>query len=66
MNLNTHYAYYNLRFIREKLRIKNKPITGQSLAQGLQKYSEKGPVYIKEIISMIKLNNLEKYNTRFT
>lgn len=55
-NLNRHYAYEDLRNIRANLRAKNRPITAESLAQGLQNYSIRGQEYIDEILSMIRVN----------
>jgi Bax protein len=55
-NLNRHYAYADLREIRAHLRAKNRPITAESLAQGLQNYSIRGQEYIDEILSMIRVN----------
>jgi len=34
-------------------------ITGISLAQGLSRYSERGPVYIGEVQSIIRVNELQ-------
>ena len=55
-NLNRHYAYADLRDIRANLRAKNRPITAEALAQGLQSYSIRGQEYIDEILSMIRVN----------
>lgn len=55
-NLNRHYAYADLRKIRETLRKNNRPITAEALAQGLQNYSIRGQDYIDEILSMIRVN----------
>ena len=55
-NLNRHYAYDELRDIRASLRAKNRPITAESLAQGLHNYSIRGQEYIDEILSMIRVN----------
>ena len=58
-NLNNHPAYKDLRDIRRQLRIVGKQITGHQLAKGLQKYSERGDVYIKEIQALIRSNKLD-------
>ncbi|NCP64237.1 MAG: mannosyl-glycoprotein endo-beta-N-acetylglucosamidase [Paraglaciecola sp.] len=55
-NLNRHYAYQDLRDIRQELRQKNRPVTAEALAQGLQSYSIRGQEYIDEILSMIRVN----------
>lgn len=53
-NLNTHPSYRNLRQIRQMLRLRNKPITGAALAEGLLFYSERRQAYIEEVKSMIQ------------
>ncbi|NIP49271.1 MAG: flagellar biosynthesis protein FlgJ, partial [Phycisphaerae bacterium] len=62
-NINRHNAYRNLRRIREKLRKSSKQVTGTALAKGLEKYSQRGEAYVKEIQLMIRQNNLERINT---
>ncbi|WP_444994068.1 glucosaminidase domain-containing protein [Aliikangiella sp. IMCC44359] len=59
-NLNTHHAYRNFRKLRAKLRKNDIRVTGIRLAQGLVNYSERREAYVKELIKMIKQNNLEK------
>jgi Bax protein len=55
-NLNRHYAYKDLRVIREALRQNDKPVTAKALASGLSSYSERGQEYIDELISMLRVN----------
>lgn len=55
-NLNRHYAYKELRNIRESLRNNQQEINAESLAMGLTSYSERGHDYIEELISMIRVN----------
>lgn len=62
-NLNQHPAYATLRGIRAKLRDQRQAITGLALAAGLDKYSERGEEYIKEIRSMIRYNDLSRFDT---
>ncbi len=57
-NLNTHPPYRSLREIRAEMRDQGK-ITGMSLAEGLSRYSERGPVYIGEVQSIIRVNDLQ-------
>ncbi|MFT5506118.1 MAG: Bax protein [Gammaproteobacteria bacterium] len=61
-NLNSHRAYRNLRKIRQQLEKHKKTITGYELAAGLDKYSERGQDYIKELRAMIRFNKLEAYD----
>ncbi len=55
-NLNTNPAYKILRQIREQLRTAGKTITGYHLALGLQHYSEKGQIYVREVQALIRNN----------
>ncbi len=59
-NLNTHPAYQHVREIREEARAKQQPLQGVELATGLERYSERGEEYIKEVQQVIRFNNLEK------
>ena len=61
-NLNRHGAYEILRRIRENLRNKGQQVTGTDLAKGLEKYSQRGVDYIKEIQAMIRQNKLSRTN----
>lgn len=54
--LNSHPAYKKLREIRQQQRHTQKSINGLELANGLEKYSEKGDLYIKLIRSLIRQN----------
>ncbi len=58
-NLNSHPAYKEFRALRAKLRERGEPVKGSVLAGGLMNYSEKGRVYIQELIRMIQFNQLE-------
>lgn len=58
-NLNSHNAYRKLREERALLRKAGKTPTGHDLAIGLEKYSERGNEYVKEIRAMILFNKLE-------
>lgn len=55
-NLNRHYAYKDLRVIRQSLRQADKPVTAIALAAGLSSYSERGQEYIDELLSMLRVN----------
>jgi Bax protein len=55
-NLNRHYAYKDLRIIRQNLRQADKPVTARALAAGLSSYSERGQEYIDELLSMLRVN----------
>lgn len=56
-NLNTFYVYDDLRAIRAEIRKQDNKLTGQKLAQGLIRYSERGESYVTEIRDMIAANH---------
>ncbi len=59
MNLNTHEQYVSLRELRAELRASGAPVTGISLAEGLEFYSERRGAYVVEVQAMIRMNELE-------
>ncbi len=61
-NLNTGSAYIGMRSIRKRLREQGSPIDGVSLANGLERYSERGMAYVADIQSLIRSNNLQQYD----
>lgn len=52
-NLNSNRAYRGLREIRAQLRQQGKPVTGDALSAGLNKYSERGQVYVDNLRRLI-------------
>jgi Bax protein len=62
-NLNSNPSYTELRQLRGQQREKNLPLSGALLAQGLLKYSAREGDYVKELQSMIRLNQLEQYDS---
>jgi len=62
--LNTNKAYLQLRLIRREQRRKDQTISGNALAGGLLRYSEKGHEYISIVRSMIRSNNLATYDSK--
>ncbi len=65
LNINITSAYQKLRNLRAKLRQENKPISGLVLAGTLDKYSERGQVYIDSIRSMIRYNKLQDVDNAY-
>ncbi|PIE41087.1 MAG: glycoside hydrolase family 73 [Gammaproteobacteria bacterium] len=59
-NLNSHKAYQMLRKLRAEQRVRQQPLNGCYLANGLQSYSQKGSAYVKMIKAVIRVNKLEK------
>jgi Bax protein len=59
-NLNTHPSYVDFRRARQKLRESDEALSGVVLARYLGGFSERGDVYIEEIVAMILENELEE------
>jgi len=62
-NLNTNAAYRQLRTIRRDLRQNKRTLSGSSLAGGLARYSERGYEYVSIIRSIIRSNQLARYDS---
>tara|TARA_Y100001934_G_scaffold126102_1_gene153330 strand:+ start:1131 stop:1958 length:828 start_codon:yes stop_codon:yes gene_type:complete len=63
--INTHEAYRTLRAIRAQARRDNATLHGELLAAGLERYSERGIAYVREIQSMIRYNRLQRFTEVF-
>ena len=59
LNLNTHPEYREFRHRRQEMRLADEPLSGITLAESLNAYSERGPEYVAEIQAMIRQNDLE-------
>jgi Bax protein len=64
-NLNVGWAYKDYRELRAKIREANKQPMGLDLTKTLINYSQIREKYIKRLDSMIKRNNLTKYDKKF-
>ncbi len=62
LNLNRNHAYKLLRQIRAYKRKHGLKLTGKSLSEGLDKYSAVGYEYIELIQSIIRKNNLTRFD----
>ena len=62
LNLNSYYAYDKFREIRYELRQKGKKLAPLKLSAGLIKYSTGREEYVTQINSIIKYNDLEKFD----
>jgi Bax protein len=60
-NLNTHFAYKELRQIRAEARLAKQPLDGSKLAEGLFRYSIRGDEYVKDLQSLIRSNRLVRF-----
>ena len=61
LNLNTHTAYKELRNFRISQYNLGKKITGNDMANFLDKYAEIGVDYVIKVKKMIETNQLSKY-----
>ncbi len=57
-NINTHWAYRQLRATRTTLRTSGEQVTGIALAAGLELYSTRRGAYVDEIRTIIRHNRL--------
>jgi len=62
LNLNTHRAYRGLRALRQEARENGLRPDGQTLAAGLEPYSEKGEEYVEILRGMIRVNRLAPFD----
>ena len=62
LNLNTHSAYKDLRNFRTSQYNMGKNITGNDMANFLEKYAEIGFKYVIKVKNMIEKNQLSKYD----
>jgi Bax protein len=61
-NLNTHKAYEGLRQARALARHRGQAPDGQALAVALSSYSERGTAYVDTIRSLIRRNDLNRFD----
>ena len=64
-NLNTHAAYAGLRTRRAELRAKGERISGWTLAETLDKYSERGAAYVESLHAIMRVNRLDPADDAF-
>lgn len=62
-NLNTHFAYKELRQIRAEARAAGEPLDGEKLAEGLFRYSIRGEEYVRDLQALIRTNRLDRFAT---
>lgn len=61
-NLNSHDAYARFRATRASLRRQGKPLDSIRLISTLDRYSERGMVYVKSLVSLIRSNDLGDFD----
>jgi len=60
LNLNTHRAYKKFRTLRARLQRSGAALDGYALAGTLDKYSERGEVYVGELRAIMEQNSLRR------
>lgn len=65
-NINTHSAYHELRTLRQKKTQEKQPLLGHELVAKLEKYSERGNDYVKELRAIMRSNGLKVFDERFS
>ena len=61
-NLNTHKAYHELRRARATARARGQALDGPALVPALHGYSERGEAYVSTIRSLIRRNDLARFD----
>jgi len=64
--INSHIAYNDLRQMRAEARHQHRAFAGETLATGLLRYSERGLMYVDEIKSMIRYNQLQRFTREYS
>jgi uncharacterized FlgJ-related protein len=64
--INSHIAYNDLRQMRAEARHQHRAFAGETLATGLLRYSERGVLYVDEIKSMIRYNQLQRFTRAYS
>lgn len=59
INLSSHPAYADFRRLRAERKASGKPLSSLALADGLQKYSERGQEYVDTLKGIIRVNDLD-------
>lgn len=63
LNLNSHPRYRHLRLLREQARAQEKPISGHTLAAGLEGYAEIGDEYISRLRAVMRSNDFRRFES---
>ena len=61
-NLNGFYAYGEFRRLRRQMRVADEPLDPYRLAEGLINYSTRRDEYVREVRSVIRSNDLTRYD----
>jgi Bax protein len=61
-NINTHFQYEDMRFMRAELRRLEEPLSSEDLMWALDGYSIRGVEYVREVLEMIRFNELQRFD----
>lgn len=61
-NINTHFQYADMRVMRAELRLLGEPLSSEDLMWAMDGYSIRGVEYIREVLQMIRFNELQRFD----
>jgi len=61
-NLNSHPAHRSFRVLRAAARREGRPISGELLAPGLLRYSERRAAYVADLLAIMRFNGLDRFD----
>lgn len=61
-NINTHFQYEDMRLMRAELRLLGEPLSSEDLMWALDGYSIRGNEYVREVLQMIRFNELQRFD----
>lgn len=61
-NLNSHPAHRSFRVLRAAARREGRPLSGELLAPGLLRYSERRAAYVADLLAIMRFNRLDRFD----
>lgn len=61
-NLNSHPAHRSFRVLRAAARREGRPLSGELLAPGLLRYSERRAAYVADLLAIMRFNRLARFD----
>lgn len=61
-NLNSHPAHRSFRVLRAAARREGRPLSGELLAPGLLRYSERRAAYVADLLAIMRFNGLSRFD----
>lgn len=62
-NLNSHPAHQSFRVLRAAARREGRPLSGELLAPGLLRYSERRAAYVADLLAIMRFNRLDRFDS---